>query len=118
MTDCSALPRTTTRQRIRLSAGIAMECKLDGSLIANEADFHREIAEVVGFGEHYGRNLDALWDTLSSDVERPVVLIWQNANVSSDRLGDTFDKIVDILSRVKSQDEAWHLVDRFDFVLR
>ena len=95
-----------------------MECKIDGSVIANEADFHQVIARAIGFGEHYGCNLDALWDMLSSDVERPVTLIWQNANVSSDRLGDTFGKIVSILSRVKSQDEEWHLADRFDFVLR
>ncbi|MCK6885045.1 barstar family protein [Enterobacter roggenkampii] len=26
----------------------------------------------LDFGPYYGRNLDALWDRLSTDVERPV----------------------------------------------
>jgi ribonuclease inhibitor len=97
---------------------IAMECEIDGSLIVTEGDFHREISRAIGFGEYYGKNLDALWDTLSADVERPVMLTWKNANVSRSSLGDTFDKIVSILARVKAQDERWGLVDKFDFVLR
>lgn len=95
-----------------------MECEIDGSLIVNEGDFHREIARAIGFGEYYGNNLDALWDTLSADVERPVVLTWKNSDISKDRLGDTFERIVSILTRVKLQDERWGLADRFDFLLQ
>ena len=95
-----------------------MECEIDGSVIMNEDDFHREIARAIGFGEYYGNNLDALWDTLSADVERPVLLTWKNSDMSKGRLGDTFDKIINILKQVKSQDERWGLINRFDFVLR
>jgi ribonuclease inhibitor len=95
-----------------------MKCEIDGSLITNEVDFHLEISRALGFGEYYGRNLAALWDTLSSDVERPVVLVWRSSEMSRSKLGDAFDKIVGVFSRVKAQGERWGLEDRFDFVLQ
>ncbi len=50
--------------------------QLDGTQIRTEADFHRHVAALLDFGPYYGHNLDALWDRLSTDVPRPVHLIW------------------------------------------
>jgi ribonuclease inhibitor len=90
---------------------------IEGKEIASAHDFHRALAELLGLPEHYGHNLDALWDTLSVDVERPVTLIWRDAAESRRKLGLHFDRIVEVLERVKRQDETWRLPERFDYRL-
>lgn len=40
-------------------------CVLEGSRMTDRADAHAHIAEVLGFPEWYGANLDALWDQLT-----------------------------------------------------
>jgi len=91
---------------------------IDGASISSEADFHTALAEKLLLPGYYGRNLDAMWDVLSTDVERPICLIWENSKLSSAALGQKFDQIVDLLERVKAQDDAWKLTERFDFRLR
>jgi RNAse (barnase) inhibitor barstar len=45
-----------------------VDVELDGNRIESESDFHRAISAALDFAEHYGRNLDALWDALTVDV--------------------------------------------------
>jgi RNAse (barnase) inhibitor barstar len=40
----------------------------------SRADFYLEIAGALGFGDHFGHNLDALWDCLT-DLTEPTALI-------------------------------------------
>lgn len=94
-----------------------MEREIDGTRIHSESDFHRAVSSLLDFGEYYGHNLNALWDRLSADVERPLTLVWKDSAISKARLGDMFDAIVAVLLRVKQQDEDWGLAGRFDFVL-
>jgi ribonuclease inhibitor len=94
-----------------------MERTIDGRAIATEGDFHRAVAALLGFPPYYGRNLDALWDILSTDLERPVTLIWRDAAESRRNLGPAFDRILEVLERVRKQDEAWKLDDRFEYRL-
>lgn len=48
---------------------------LDFSNSGSVADMHAVIAKTCGFPEHYGANLDALWDCLSGDLETPAEFI-------------------------------------------
>ncbi|WP_285720603.1 MULTISPECIES: barstar family protein [unclassified Pantoea] len=34
------------------------------------------------FGPYYGKNLDALWDCLSTDIERPIRIPWCHSDLS------------------------------------
>ena len=43
-----------------------MEYRLDGSRMCTRQAAHDEIAAAMGFPEYYGRNLDALWDMLTT----------------------------------------------------
>jgi ribonuclease inhibitor len=87
---------------------------IDGSLIRSESDLHDALAGELDFGPYYGRNLDALWDRLSTDVERPVELIWENSGASKAILGvEVFEKISSVLIRVMDQDESFGLDERF-----
>ncbi|MCT8344266.1 MULTISPECIES: barstar family protein [Photorhabdus] len=90
---------------------------LDGKDICSEGDFHKALSEQLEFGPYYGNNLDALWDRLSSDIERPVTIVWLNSESSHQYLGDTFKKIITIFNRVKEQDINFKLADKFDYQL-
>ncbi|WP_375177785.1 barstar family protein [Marinobacter mobilis] len=94
-----------------------MRVVINGSEIRSEADFHKKIAEAMGFPSYYGENLDALWDILSTDIERPVTLVWENAAYSKESMGNGFARIVDLLNRVVAQDNEWELDERFEVVI-
>lgn len=94
-----------------------MQIELDGQAIRSEADFHAAIMAALPFPHYYGKNLDALWDVLSTDVERPVRLLWRHSGRSREAMGERFDRIVSILRDVERQDGGWNLPERFLLVL-
>jgi len=91
---------------------------LDGTRVQSEKEFHSIISESLDFGSYYGRNLDALWDRLSTDIERPVKIIWLNSELSRMGLGNYFDKIIAVFERVKLQDLNSNWEERFDYLLK
>jgi ribonuclease inhibitor len=91
-----------------------MKITIDGTTIRTESDVHDLFASRLDFGPHYGRNLDALWDRLSTDVERPLTVVWRNSKASAAALGpDRFNKIREVLIKVMRQDESFGWDDRF-----
>lgn len=95
-----------------------MIAEIDGLKIQSEADFHNEIARAFGFGSHYGKNLDALWDVLTRDVERPVSLVWKHADASEKGMPAEFKKIVSLLRDVENNDAAYGTSERFELIVR
>ncbi|WP_145541568.1 barstar family protein [Yersinia alsatica] len=93
------------------------EVILDGANILTEADFHIIMSESLCFGPYYGRNLNALWDRLSSDVERPVKIIWLNSELSRELLGEYFDEIIQVFEKTKQQDLKFNWDEKFDYLL-
>lgn len=39
---------------------------------------HHWLAAKLELPDHYGHNLDALWDCLTADIELPVTVLWIN----------------------------------------
>jgi len=73
---------------------------------------------MLDFGPHYGANLDALWDRLSTDVPRPVHLRWVASGISRAAMGSlTFSRIERILQKAAEQDIAFNWADRFTYEL-
>ena len=96
-----------------------MRITIDGAHIGSQADLHQVLSGPLDFGPYYGRNLSALWDRLSTDIERPVHLVWHAADVSRQQLGATlFYRIRDVLDRVVEQDERFGWSDRFTYELQ
>ena len=93
-----------------------MIAEIDGHRIRSEADFHKEIVSVLSFSHYYGRNLNALWDVLSRDLERPVTLVWKNAAASRKSMPAEFKKIVSLLRDVEKEDAVYSPNHRFKFV--
>ncbi|ELP62117.1 barstar family protein [Streptomyces turgidiscabies] len=91
-----------------------MKVEIRGSTIRSEKDLHEILSRVLDFGPHYGANLNALWDRLSTDVERPVKIIWKESGLSRTALGENEFKVIhDLLLRVQSQDQSFGWPDRF-----
>jgi ribonuclease inhibitor len=96
---------------------MVMKIELAGGDIFKEEDFHHQLSYALGVQDHYGCNLDALWDLLSAGVERPLIIEWKNSSESRRNMGGDFDKIIGILERVKLQDEKFNWADKFTYVL-
>lgn len=97
-----------------------MVAETDGRKIRSDDDFHTAISKALEFPSFYGRNLDALCDTLSTDVERPAQLIWRYSATSKIEMGGHFDKIVGLLRKIEQQYVEWNVRtgERFELVLQ
>ena len=67
-----------------------MQLEIIGSKIYTEQDFHNQISKIFSIHDYYGNNLDALWDLLSTNVERPITLVWKDAMFSKNQLENIF----------------------------
>jgi ribonuclease inhibitor len=94
-----------------------MNVEIDGTRIASEADFHRELSSSLALPAYYGANLDALWDIMSTDVARPVHLVWRNSKLSQAAMPERFEAIAAVLRDVEKQDKDFGWSDRFTFSL-
>ena len=94
-----------------------MQLDIIGSKIYTEQDFHNQISKIFPIQDYYGNNLDALWDLLSTNVERPITLVWKDAIFSKNQLKSTFIELIKVLERVKKQDEDYGFEEKFNYIL-
>jgi len=59
--------------------------------------------------KHFGRNLDALWDLLSADVEGPFEIVWKQADASKKAFGRDFDRAVSLLRQLAEERDDFKL---------
>ena len=76
-------------------------CLLSGKTVRSLDIFYDEIARQLAFPEHFGRNLDALWDVLSTDIEGPIEVVWKNPDSSRLEMGGDFDRVLAVLKDVE-----------------
>ncbi len=82
-----------------------MDVQLDGTAILTEDDLHDALDRALDFGPYYGRNLDALWDSLNYNVEGPIRIIWHDHAVSRHSLGEgLFGRILMVFDFVAASD--------------
>ena len=55
------------------------QCVLSGKTVRSMETFYDEIARELSLPGHFGRNLDALWDVLSTDVPGPFEIVWEES---------------------------------------
>jgi ribonuclease inhibitor len=77
--------------------------RLQGKAVRSLDDFYSEIARKLHFPDHFGRNLDALWDVLSTDVKGPVELVWEDLETSRKSMGKDFEKVAALLRDVEKE---------------
>lgn len=91
---------------------------LDGLQITNREGFYKYLVILLDLRYDFGNNLDALWDSMSTDVERPLNLIWENSDYSHARMGDYFDRIVEVFRKVEEFDSNTSWSDVFSLTLK
>ncbi len=84
-------------------------CTLDGKTIRSLDDLYDQFSARLSFPQHFGRNLDALWDVLSADVEGPFEIVWKHADVSKKALGREFGKVLKLLKELEKEREDFKL---------
>jgi ribonuclease inhibitor len=66
---------------------------IDGAMVTSMESFYDELARKLPLPAHFGRNLDALWDTLCADIAGPLEIVWQRADLSRKSMGADFSSI-------------------------
>ena len=79
---------------------------LNGEEFTSKENFHNLIKKQLGFPEYYGNNLDALWDSLTTDMELPIEIYWTNFNKSREQLGKYALVALDIFERAAEESEG------------
>ena len=86
---------------------------LEGKKINSLNDLYDQISAQLTLPEHFGRNLDALWDVLSADVEGPLEITWKDAADSKKLMGKDFDRAEKLLKDLKKERDDFRLkIDR------
>lgn len=92
-------------QRKAVLLMINNEIVLKTSEIKQYDNVHQWLKASLKLPEHYGENLDALWDSLTGDMKLPVTILWEDdANT-----GDSYSSITTIF------EEAAGEVDGIEF---
>ena len=92
---------------------ISRKCTLDGRSIHSLDELYDELAKHLPLPDHFGRNLDALWDVLSTDIEGPFEIAWQHADDSKKAMGKDYGRAMKLLrDLVKRRDDFTLIVKR------
>lgn len=72
--------------------------------IATIDQFYDELTKQLKLPSHFGRNLDALYDSLIADVKGPFELVWRETDASRQSLGvDLYSTLLEILESVAEE---------------
>ncbi len=77
--------------------------RLPGKEIRSLEEFYDVISAKLSFPAHFGRNLDALWDVLTTDVKGPVEIIWEDSALSKQARGPDYDRVRALLADVQKE---------------
>ena len=76
---------------------------LEGNSIHSLAELYDEISRQMVLSNEFGRNLDALWDVLSSDVEGPFEIIWRHSRASKYSMKKDFVRLLKIFRDLEDE---------------
>lgn len=68
-------------------------CILEGAKLADLDAVYDALAAQLGFPAHFARNLDALWDVLTTDIAGPIEIAWRDTAAARRWLGPDFDRL-------------------------
>ena len=76
-----------------------MRIIIDGKKMTSRRVLHSYLEETLGFPSYYGKNLDALWDLLSTDSRELEILVI-NFQDLIENLGDYGENLLELLQDV------------------
>ncbi len=72
-------------------------------------DLYDQLATQLTFPGDFGRNLDALWDVLSTDVEGPFEIVWKKTGDSQKAMGADFERGLKVLRDLERERDDFKL---------
>ncbi len=85
-------------------------CTIAGRSVHSLDELYDEIARQLPLPDYFGRNLDALWDVLSTDIEGPVEMVWGDAEHSKRSMGKDYERVVFLLRDLTAEREDFRIV--------
>ena len=76
---------------------------IDGNNFDSIENLHLHLKRKLKLPEHYGNNLDALWDCLSGQTELPLTLIVKNVDFNQSPIGDYLKLLFSVLERAENE---------------
>jgi ribonuclease inhibitor len=83
---------------------------LNGGTIQCLNDFYDEITRALSLPGYFGRNLDALSDVLTTDVEGPLEITWESSSVSKKAMKKDYSKIAALFKRVARERDDFKII--------
>lgn len=80
------------------------EVIINGTEYNNVKQIHQLFAKEFDWN-HYGHNLDALWDFLTTEVERPFLIKCKNNSKAEAQIGKDYISILNLLKEVEQWDK-------------
>ena len=84
-------------------------CALNGLSIHSLDDLYDQLSNRLSLPAHFGRNLDALWDVLSTDIEGPFKIVWKHSDDSKKSMGKDFERVVKLLQELEEERDDFQL---------
>ena len=84
-------------------------CTLDGKTIGSIDDLYDQLSARLSLPEHFGRNLDALWDVLSTDVQGSFEIVWKHTGDSKKLMGSDFSRAIKLLKDLQKERDNFTL---------
>jgi len=82
---------------------------IHGDSIQNRENLHDILKAKLELPEHYGANLDALWDCLTGWVDLPLELHWISFSATRRHLGEHANHLLTMLQRADREIDGFHL---------
>lgn len=83
--------------------------QIDGRYLLNRESLHQSLQDKLQLHEHYGHNLDALWDALTGEVRMPLTIRWSHFDISREKLGHYADQVVDLMRQAEQEIDEFTL---------
>ena len=77
---------------------------LDGTVLESKEELHNTVFYQLALPDYYGRNLDALWDVLST-WSKPLSIEVTNTAQLKVNLGDYADALLDLLRDAEAENK-------------
>ncbi len=87
---------------------------LDFAGIKSLWELHEYFKTVFQLPEHYGRNMDALWDCLYYSFEFPTTIKLKNISAIPDEMGDEVEIMLELFDDLQREDKKVTVVVEAD----
>ncbi|MCK6073467.1 barstar family protein [Paenibacillus silvae] len=77
--------------------------EIDGRQLHSREALHQFLQEKLQLGEHYGRNLDALWDALTGEVQMPLTIHWSFLDSTREMIGEYADQVIEVMREAQQE---------------